>query len=151
MPGKLCFQSCRAVPGPRSYLTIRPGPEMMEKYVTDTGLAPVLTLRCVWWHDDYLDRRKEPSSSALSSAITPSQEASKETQPCPDENRMTMTRSDSCDHWRMTESLLTLSSAIKSVHHDHYHIPWYSNISKQSFKHPIVWFLIESHLTPRSQ
>ena len=132
MPVKICKGSawqvmfpvvqCSAVPGPRSYLTIRHQTragndgEICHRYRPGPGIDTLMT-------PDYLDRRKEPSSSGLSSAITPSQEARKETQPCPDENRMTLIRSDFCDHWTVTGSLLTLLSAIKSVHRDHYHIP----------------------------
>ena len=105
MPVKICkgsaWQVMFPVPvlAPISSSDTSPGPEMMEKYATD--ISPGID---IWLSQE---EGRHLSLSSQRSHV-------KKVVSCWDKNRMTVIRSDSCDHWLVTESLFTLSSTIKS-------------------------------------
>ena len=102
MPGKLCFQSRSLL------LSHHQTPAQGRKWWRN---MPPISARLLT--SDYL-RRKEDTSSRWRPSLSSQRSHVKKVVSCWDKNRMTVIRSDSWDHWLVTESLFTLSSTIKS-------------------------------------
>ena len=100
---------------------------------------------------DYL-RRKEDTSSRWRPSLSSQRSHVKKVVSCWDKNGMTVIRSDSWDHWLVTESLFTLSSTIKSSLSDAmpftYFLPIFQTAYCLSFISGHTWLLaLNSFLT----